>query len=178
MAIRDAARQDRVATAGDPPEPPEGTPPMDIDPRGPRFGALITMVVFAVVLITASVWLLAAQAVVFAIATVSGLRNAPYGLVYRWLIRPRLGPPRELEPEAPPRFAQGIGLVISLIGIIGYAAGITPLGMAAASAGLLAAFLNGVFGLCLGCEMYLLIRRIWPGSHALVPAEADKEVPI
>jgi hypothetical protein len=151
---------------------------MGIDPRGPRFGALITMVVFAVVLITGNVWLLAAQAVVFAIATGFGMRNAPYGLVYRWLVRPRLGPPAELEPEAPPRFAQGVGLVISVIGIIGYAVGITPLGMAAASAGLLAAFLNGVFGLCLGCEMYLIIRRIWPARQALVPAEADKEVSI
>jgi hypothetical protein len=151
---------------------------MDIDPRGPRFGALITIVVFALVLITGSVWLLAAQAVVFAIATIFGMRRAPYGVLYRWLVRPRLGPPRELEPAAPPRFAQATGLFISVIGIIGYAAGITPLGMAAASAGLLAAFLNGVFGLCLGCEMYLLIRRIWPGRQGVAPAEADKEVPV
>jgi hypothetical protein len=148
---------------------------MDIDPRGPRFGALITTVVFAVVLITGSVWLLAAQALVFAAGALAGLRYAPYGLLYRWLIRPRLRPPAELEPEAPPRFAQGLGLLISLIGVTGYAAGITPLGLAAASAGLLAAFLNGVFGLCLGCEMYLLIRRMWPGRQVLVPAEANKE---
>ena len=151
---------------------------MDIDPRGPRFGALITLVVFDVVLITGSVWLLAAQALVFAAGTAFGLRNSPYGLIYRWLVRPRLGPPKELEPEAPPRFAQGVGLVISVIGVIGYGAGMTPLGMAAASAGIVAAFLNGIFGFCLGCEMYLLIRRIWPGRRALVPAEADKEVPI
>jgi hypothetical protein len=151
---------------------------MDIDPRGPRFGALITMVVSAVVLITGSAWLLGAQAVIFAIATLFGMRYAPYGLIYRWLVRPRLGPPKELEPEAPPRFSQGTGLVISVIGVIGYAAGITPLGMAAASAALLAAFLNGVFGLCLGCEMYLMIRRIWPGRQTLATAETDKEVPI
>jgi hypothetical protein len=151
---------------------------MDIDPRGPRFGALITMVVFAVVLLTGNVWLLAAQGLVFATGAVFGLRNSPYGLIYRWLVRPRLGPPKELEPDAPPRFAQAVGLVISVIGVIGYAAGITPLGMAAASAGLVAAILNGVFGLCLGCEMYLLIRRIWPARHVLAPAEADKEVPI
>jgi hypothetical protein len=149
---------------------------MDIDPRGPRFAALITMVVFAVVLVTGSVWLLAAQALVFAVATVAGMRYAPYGLVYRWLVRPRLRPPAETEPGAPPRFAQGLGLLISLIALIGYAAGITPLGMAGAAAGLLAAFLNGVFGLCLGCEMYLLIRRMWPGRQVLVPAEANKEV--
>jgi hypothetical protein len=138
---------------------------MDIDPRGPRFGALITLVVFAIVLITGSVWLLAAQGLVFAAGSLLGMRRSPYGLLYRWLIRPRLGPPKELEPEAPPRFAQGVGLLISVIGVIGYGTGVTALGMAAAAAGLIAAFLNGVFGLCLGCEMYLLIRRIWPGRQ-------------
>jgi Domain of unknown function (DUF4395) len=148
---------------------------MEIDPRGPRFGALLTTVVFAVVLITSNQWLVAAQGLVFAIGAVFGLRNAPYGLIYRALIRPRLGPPKELEAEAPPRFAQGVGLVISVIAFIGYAAGIRPLGIAAAAAGLVAAFLNGVFGLCLGCEMYLLIRRIWPRHHSMVSAEANKE---
>ena len=138
---------------------------MDIDPRGPRFGALITLVVFAIVLITGSVWLLAAQGLVFAAGSLLGMRRSPYGLLYRWLVRPRLGPPKELEPDAPPRFAQGIGLLISVIGVIGYGTGVTVLGMAAAAAGLIAAFLNGVFGLCLGCEMYLLIRRIWPGRQ-------------
>jgi len=149
---------------------------MGIDPRGPRFGALITTVVLAVVLATGSYWLLAAQAVVFAVGTLFGLRRAPYGLLYRWLVRPRLGPPRELEAEAPPRFAQGVGLVFALAGVAGYAAGVTWLGQAATAAALVAAFLNGVFGFCLGCEMYLLIRRIWPGRQALVPAGADKEV--
>ena len=59
----------------------------------------------------------------FAFGTLFGMRYSPYGLLYRWLVRPRLGPPRELEAEAPPRFAQGVGLVISIIGVIGYAAG-------------------------------------------------------
>ena len=149
---------------------------MEIDPRGPRFGALITTVVLVIVLITSSAVLLAAQALVFAVGTVFGLRNAPYGLIYRALIRPRLGPPKELEAEAPPRFAQGVGLVISVTGVIGYAAGIEPLGIAATALALVAAFLNGVFGLCLGCEMYLLIRRIWPGRQSMTPAEANKEV--
>ena len=149
---------------------------MDIDPRGPRFGALITMVVFAVVLVTGSGWLLAVQALFFAVGTFLGLPRTPYGLVYRWLVRPRLGPPRELESAIPPRFAQGVGLVISIVGVIGYAAGVTPLGMAAAAAGLVAAVLNGIFGLCLGCEMYVLIRRVWPVQQQLAAADADKEV--
>jgi hypothetical protein len=133
---------------------------VQIDPRGPRFGALITMAMFAAVLVTGNVWVLTAQALVFAAGALFGLPRSPYGLVYKWLVRPRLGPPRELEAAAPPRFAQAMGLVISLIGIVGYGSGVTPLGMAAAAAGLVAAVLNGVFGLCLGCEMYLLIRRM------------------
>lgn len=149
---------------------------MEIDPRGPRFGALITTVVLAAVLVTSSVWLLAAQAVVFAAGWVFGLRYAPYGLLYRRLVRPRLGPPAELEPEAPPRFAQGVGLVFAVIGVAGYASGLTWLGVAATAAALVAAFLNAVFGFCLGCEMYLLIRRIWPARQVAVLVNADKEV--
>jgi Domain of unknown function (DUF4395) len=148
---------------------------MAIDPRGPRFAALITTVVLAVVLVTGSVWLLAAQAVVFGVGAVFGLRYSPYGFLYRKLVRPRLGPPAELEPAGPPRFAQAVGLIFALIGVAGYAAGLTWLGMAATAAALAAAFLNAVFSLCLGCEMYVLIRRIWPGRQALVPANADKE---
>jgi len=139
---------------------------MEIDPRGPRFGALLTMVMFAAVLVTGSYWVLAAQAVVFAIGAFAGVQYSPYGLLYKWLIRPRLGPPAELEAAAPPRFAQAVGLVIAIAGIIGYAAGVTPLGIVAAAAGLVAAILNGVFGVCLGCEMYLMLRRAHstPGS--------------
>ena len=148
---------------------------MEVDPRGPRFGAFITTAVLAVVLVTSSVWLLAAQAAVFAAGAVFGLRYSPYGLLYRKLVRPRLGPPAELEPEAPPRFAQAVGLAFAAVGVAGYAAGLTWLGAAATAAALAAAFLNAVFGFCLGCEMYLIIRRIWPGRQALVPAHADKE---
>ena len=150
---------------------------MKVDPRGQRFSAALTVAVLVAVLITGSAWLLAAQAVVFGIGAFLGLKYAPYGLVYRALVRPRLGPPKELEDEAPPRFSQGVGLVISIIGVIGYATGLTPLGMAAAALALLAAFLNAAFGLCLGCEMYVLIRRVWPSRHGMGQPEPDKEVP-
>ena len=135
---------------------------MEIDPRGPRFGALITMVMFAIVLITGNLWVLAVQTAVFAAGALLGLRYSPYGLIYRWFVRPRLGRPSELEAAAPPRFAQAVGLVIGIAGIIGYAVGLRPLGITAAALGLIAAVLNGVFGLCLGCELYLMIRRTWP----------------
>ena len=151
---------------------------MQIDPRGARFSAALSAVVLGLVLVTGSVWLFAWQAAVFAVTAGLGLKYSPYGLIYRWLIRPRLGPPQELEGPAPPRFAQGVGLFVSVIGIIGYATGLTALGMAGAAVAFAAAFLNAVFGLCLGCEMYVLIRRIWPGQRGVSRAAPDKEVAI
>ena len=132
---------------------------MEIDPRGPRFGAVITTVVLAVVLVTGSAWLLAAQAVVFAVGALAGLRYAPYGLLYRRLIRPRLGPPAHTEAEAPPRFSQGMGMVIAALGVICYAAGATLGGIVFTALALAAAFLNAAFDFCLGCQAYLLIQR-------------------
>ncbi len=146
-----------------------------VDPRGQRFNATLSAIVLAVVLITSSTWLLAAQGVVFGIGAVLGLRYSPYGYLYRFAVRPRLGPPAEMEAEAPPRFAQGVGLAFAVIGVIGYATGLAPLGMAAAAAALAAAFLNAAFGFCLGCEMYVLIQRVRPGRMAAAP-ETDKEV--
>lgn len=132
---------------------------MQVDPRGPRFSAAVTTVVLVAVLVTGSWALLAAQAVVFAIATFLGLRYAPYGLAFKVLIRPRLAPPRELEDAAAPRFAQGVGLAFALVGTVGYVTGTTWLGIGATALALAAAFLNAAFGFCLGCEMYLMIRR-------------------
>ncbi|MEV4002054.1 DUF4395 domain-containing protein [Actinomadura sp. NPDC049753] len=145
---------------------------MQVDPRGPRFGASVTTAVLVVVLVTGSWALLAAQAVVFAIATSLGLRYAPYGLVFKVLIRPRLAPPRELEDEAAPRFAQGVGFAFALLGTVGYATGTTWLGIGATALALAAAFLNAAFGFCLGCEMYPLFRRITAKvrSEGKVPA--------
>jgi hypothetical protein len=138
---------------------------MDIDVRGPRFAAIITTVVLALALATTSMWLLLAQMLVFAVGAIFGMRYAPYGLVYRFLIRPRLGPPTRFEPAAPPRFAQAVGTVFAAIGVIGYATGVTGIGIAFTALALAAAFLNAAFDFCLGCQMYLLIRRIWPSSQ-------------
>jgi len=130
-----------------------------VDPRGPRFGAWITTVVLAVVLITGWWPLLAIQTVVFGIGAFAGLGYGPYGLVYRHLVAPRLAPTTEREEAAPPRFAQLVGFVFALVGVIGYAAGLTGLGIVATALALVAAFLNAAFGLCLGCQAYLLLRR-------------------
>jgi hypothetical protein len=133
---------------------------MYVDPRGPRVGAVITTVVLAVALATSNGWVVAAQGVVFAVGTVGGLKRSPYGLLFTRLIRPRLSPPTELEPEGPPRFAQAVGLGFAVLGAVGYLTGVTPLGVVATAAALLAAFLNAAFGFCLGCEVQLRIAKL------------------
>ncbi|MFI6446949.1 DUF4395 domain-containing protein [Kitasatospora sp. NPDC050543] len=132
---------------------------MQIDPRGPRFAAALSTLVLATVLITGSWPLLAAQAAVFALGAFAGPRHSPYGLLYATLVRPRLGPPRETEDARPPRFAQAVGLAFAAVGTAGYLAGPEWLGRGATALALAAAFLNAAFGYCLGCELYLLLRR-------------------
>jgi len=130
-----------------------------IDPRGQRFAAALTTVVLAAVLLTGSVWLLAAQTAVFAIGAFGGLQRSPYGVLFRRVVRPRLAPPSELESATPPRFAQGVGFAFGLLGTLALALGASTVGLIAVGLALAAAFLNAAFGFCLGCEIYLLARR-------------------
>ena len=159
--------------------------PRGIDPRGPRFVAGITAVLLLVDVFlgltglstarTADGWAIAAATpgerfldpaflLLLAIAAlfawgVASPRTAPWGVLYRKVVAPRLSPPTELEDPRPPRFAQGVGLLVSVIGLALHLPGV-PWGLTvAAAAAFVAAFLNAVFGLCLGCQLYLLLQR-------------------
>jgi hypothetical protein len=132
---------------------------VELDPRGQRFAATVTSVVLVLVLATGWGWLALAQTLVFAITAVDP-RRGPYAYVYRALILPRIGPSAEREPAAPVRFAQLVGFAFLAVAAVGYLTGLTTLGVVFAAFGLLAAFLNAAFGLCLGCEAYLAIRRL------------------
>jgi hypothetical protein len=123
-----------------------------IDARAPRFAAWITSAVLAVVLLTQSATLLALQAVVFALGATG---RSPYAQIWKRIPK---SPPTDLEDKRPPQFAQLVGLVFAVIGTIGYLS-YTPLGTIATAAALVAAFLNAAFGFCLGCEIYLLVKR-------------------
>ena len=134
-----------------------------VDARGPRFAAALTTVVLAVALAlepsAATVVLLAVQAVLFGIGAAAGVGRTPYAWVFRTLVRPRLHGVPELEDAAPPRFAQAVGLAFAVVALAGYLTGADLVGAIATGCALAAAFLNAAFGLCLGCELYLLSRR-------------------
>jgi hypothetical protein len=125
-----------------------------VDVRGPRFAAWITTAVLALVLLTGSIVLLGAQAVVFALGAAG---HNPYALAWKRLLR--RGPAPELEPAAPLRFAQLVGLAFAVTGTVALALGATTVGLVAAGLALSAALLNAAFGICLGCELHLRIAR-------------------
>ena len=149
-------------------------PARGIDPRGPRFAAGITALLLLVDVflglttpigatvaeraVEPAFLLLLAIALLFVWGVLSP-RTAPWGALYRTLVQPRLKPPTELEDPRPPRFAQGVGLFVVTIGLILHLAGVPWALPIAAAMAFVAAFLNAVFGLCLGCQLYLVLQR-------------------
>ncbi|MCW2830636.1 MAG: hypothetical protein JWP31_1328 [Aeromicrobium sp.] len=136
-----------------------------VDPRGLRVVAGITTVVLALVLVTPEplkLVLLAIQVAVFAVAALIGLRQSPYSVLFATVVRPRLGPPTHLEDSRPPRFAQAVGLAFTTGALIAFLLGATTVGLVATAFALVAALLNASVGLCLGCELYLAVRRLTP----------------
>ena len=130
-----------------------------IDARGPRFGAVITTVVLATALATNNLWVIGAQAVVFAIGAFKGPQFTPYAFIYKSVVKPRLKGEVPTEDVHPPQFAQSVGLLFALTAIVGLVVGITPIFTVAVAFALTAAFLNAGFNFCLGCEIYLLLLR-------------------
>ena len=147
---------------------PAPTAPAGIDPRGPRFGAALTLVLLVAVLLlgawpVAATTVLAVIVVSFAIGTFRGVGHTWQAWVFRKVVRPRLAPPTELEDPRPPTFAQLVGLIITGAGLVLGLLGVSAAIPVAAAFALVAAFLNAVFGLCLGCELYLLGIRLRAG---------------
>lgn len=139
-----------------------------IDPRGPRFGATITATLLAVDVFLsldestaiAAYALLGFITASFLWGALRGPANHPYGIIFKKLVRPRLAPPAELEDSAGPQFAQLVGLLVAgtgfVLGSFGITAGITF----AAAAAFVAAFLNAAFNYCLGCQIYVGLKRL------------------
>lgn len=149
-----------------------------IDPRGPRFGAVITFILLGIDVILGltgpsteagttlaqrltdpAFILLALLTLIFAWGAFAGIQRHPYGLIFKTFIRPRLSAPDELEDPKPPTFAQLIGFLVTVVGVVLAIVGV-PYGLVVSAAfAFVAAFLNGAFGYCLGCQIYVLLAR-------------------
>ncbi|WP_166134271.1 DUF4395 domain-containing protein [Nocardioides ochotonae] len=136
-----------------------------LDPRGPQFSAAVTALLLLVVLVAptgVATVLVAVQAALFALGALRGVQHTPTAWAFRTWVRPRLAPPSDLEDARPPRFAQAVGLGFALVALVGFLAGAELLGQVATGFALVAALLNALFRFCLGCELYLLLRRLAP----------------
>lgn len=161
-----------------------GRPGADqVDPRGPKFAASVTAVLLliaAFITMTAGIsvnpgefsamtfadrlvspgFLVALPLfLLFLWGAVAGVKKHPFGLFFAAVVRPRLQAPKYLEPAAPPTFAQGIGAFVVGLGLVLHLVGVPLALLIALSAAFVAAFLNAAFGFCIGCEMYLVLRR-------------------
>ncbi len=135
-----------------------------IDARGPRYSAGITSLVLSLALITESVYVIGFQFTVFLSAVLFGLRKSIYGFIYRGLIQPRLKGPVSNEDQRAPRFAQFIGALFAFVALLGGVSGNSSVFLIATSFALGAAFLNAAFGFCLGCQIYLILVRLFKRS--------------
>ena len=129
--------------------------PRMIDPRGQRFGAGLSAVLLALGFAAAQPVVVPLIGLALGVSAFRGTRwfvlGRPWPLVRRVL---RLGPPRELEHERPPRFAQALGFAGLALATVLFAAGVAPGGwLLAGGVGALQAVL-AVTGYCLGCRLY------------------------
>jgi hypothetical protein len=138
-----------------------------IDPRGHRFGAAMSVVILAVGFAIGTPIVVAFLAVALGLSAFFGTRYSilgrPWPIVRKVL---RIAPPKELEHELPPRFAQALGFVGFTFASALFLLGLPTAGwIVAAAVGALQAVLAAT-GYCLGCRMYFL--KWW------VPAQFQK----
>jgi Domain of unknown function (DUF4395) len=144
--------------------------PAMVDPRQPRFGQAVTGTVLALAFMLGWSLALPVLALILGAASLLGPRANLYAYLWRGLVKwLRLGPPGELEEAAPPRFANTVGFAFLTVASVTYAFGSDilawTLGLIVSGLALLAA----VTGLCVGCELYVLARRV--GTRGRVPAK-------
>jgi hypothetical protein len=126
-------------------------------------------------------WLLVPLAYGFVARVLSGPTLSPWGQFVTRVLTPRLPFAAKYVAGPPKRFAQGIGATLSSAAVIlHFGFGSTDAAYALVAAIAVAATLESVFGLCLGCKAFALLMRlgivpddvcercndIWSVSHA------------
>ena len=150
------------------------TPPARvIDPRGQRFGAGLSAVVFVAAFVAGLPWLAALVGLNLLISAAFGARlflpGRPWPLIKKSL---RLGP-TEAEHEYPPRFAQALGGTFIALGTVSFLLGQPIVGwtLVGAVAGLQT--LLATTGYCLGCKLYF-VRWLVPSIFARLFRRNDR----
>jgi hypothetical protein len=105
-------------------------------------------------------WLLGVLAYGFVARTLTGPTLSPLGLLATRLLAPRLGSPKYV-PGPPKRFAQAIGAVLTTSGaILALAFGLHTAADVLLVMLMVAAGLESIVAVCLGCHMFALLMRL------------------
>jgi hypothetical protein len=134
--------------------------PAPIDPRGPRTNQAVLAVALLVGFLTDWRAVVPIFAVVLFLGAAFGPRYGPVLRFYAEVIKPRLGPPAELEDPRPPRFSAIVGVVFLGASTVAFLAGSPGLGWVLAMVVAALAGLAAVTGICVGCEVYLWLARL------------------
>jgi hypothetical protein len=134
-------------------------PPKPIDPRGPRLNQAVLTVALLIGFLTDARLVVPLFALVLFLGAAFGPKYGPVLRLYADVIRPRLTPPAELEDPRPPRFAAAIGVAFLAAATAAFAAGAPGIAWTLALVVAVLAGLAAVTGICVGCEVYLLLAR-------------------
>ena len=133
--------------------------PNPVNEKAARVVAGVVFATVIVILATGWYWLLIPLTYGFWARVLTGPTLSPLGWTAQNVIAPRLGPKRP-TPGPPKRFAQGMGAVMSTTALVlalvvgSHTAADVVLGLF-----LLAAGLESIVGLCLGCKIFGLLMR-------------------
>lgn len=76
------------------------------------------------------------------------------------VIWPRISAATELVDARPARFSQLIGFVLTAAALLGFVIGVDAIGYALTAVAIVGAVINATTGVCLGCRIYVLARRL------------------
>jgi hypothetical protein len=98
-------------------------------------------------------WLAAVLAYGFIARVLTGPRLSPLGRIATSIVAPRLGPPKYVAGP-PKRFAQGIGAFLTTGAALAAFTGENTVAIVLLALIVVAATLESVFALCLGCQVF------------------------
>jgi hypothetical protein len=135
----------------------DSVPGRRIDPRGHRFSAGLSAVLLLGAIGADAGWLVPLIAVAMGVSAAFGTRYWILGRAWPAVrVVFRIGPPKELEHEYPPRFAQAMGATFLGLGAVLLALGLTPLAWAPVVAVIGLQTLLAATGFCLGCRLFFV----------------------
>ena len=133
--------------------------PNPVNEFAARSVAGMVVVLCIATLVFQTPWLLWPLALGFVARVASGPRFSLFGQLATKVIAPRLGPAR-LVPGPPKRFAQAIGATLSILALVAFYFVTPTLAWVLVGLILIAATLESVFGICLGCIIFGRLQAI------------------